>query len=166
MATVAVDVDPRHWGSGERLAGRGGGHGSVNKTVRAWGEALGRREMDGRNGRIVSRGAPRRAPPARTIAHTALTLSPLAWLGARHSTVRLSIQHCLVASVSVCGSQCGAPVVHTAAGIKRVEKGAARAESVRGHTGYTALPPRARTHTQTQNAPLSPVRGSNPWHLD
>jgi hypothetical protein len=59
MAAVAVDVGPRHWGSGERLAGRGGGHGSVNKTVRAWGEALGRREMDGRNGRIVSRRAPR-----------------------------------------------------------------------------------------------------------
>ena len=95
VAAVAVDVDPRHWGSGERLAGRGGGHGSVNKTVRAWGEALGRREMDGRNGRIVSRCAPRRAPllRAQTIAHTPLTLSPLAWLGARATAPFASIQN-------------------------------------------------------------------------
>ena len=59
MAAVAVDVGPRHWGSGERLAGRGGGHGSVNKTVRAWGEALGQ-TRDGRTkwtNRVTARAA-------------------------------------------------------------------------------------------------------------
>ena len=165
MAAVAVDVDPRHWGSGERLAGRG--HGAVNKAVRAWGEALGRREMDGRNGRIVSRGAPRRAPPAQTIAHTALTLSPLAWLGAPQH--RSPLYPTLPCGLSVCAWQSVRRSCSTHSSGHKVcrEGGRARCVSVREGTQATQLYPHALAHThKTQNAPLSPVRGSNPWHLD
>ena len=146
MAAVAVDVDPRHWGSGERLAGRGGGHGSVNKTVRAWGEALGRREMDGRNGRIVSRGAPRRAPPlrAQTIAHTALTLSPLAWRAPQHRSPLYPtlpcglLCLCVAVSAALCSTHSGHKVCR--------EGGRARCECERAHRLHSSTPTRSHTH--------------------
>ena len=106
MAAVAVDVDPRHWGAESGL--QGGGHGSVNKQcvrgARRSADARWTDEMD----ESCHGAPPQRAPPAQTIAHTALTLSPLAWL-ARATAPFASLSNiALWPPVSVCGSQCGA----------------------------------------------------------